>query len=288
MKSILSILVSFVQMLSLFAVNIDHYEQEQSLPIIMYHHISGNRGLMNNYVISPEEFESDMAYLQENGYHAVLPSELESGNIPENPVMITFDDGFLSTYKYALPIMQKYSMKGVCAIVGALMQEYTENPNTVSDCAYMDMATVKALRDSGIFEIACHTYNMHSLGARKGCSKMKNENAAEYRAILTQDLNKFNTLYAEAIGGETNILAFPYGEYSSETVEIAKDCGYTIFLTCDEKVNRIRPDNEKTLVLGRFNRIHGITSEKFFNKMNTPTLLPIISEEFRHAVAGLS
>lgn len=288
MKNIFTFIVTILQILSVFISGEKVSESTASLPVIMYHHISEKGNLLGDYVITPEEFESDMQYLQANGYQAVLPSEIAGGELPEKPIMITFDDGFLSTYKYALPILQKYSMKAVCAVVGALVQEYTDTPNTVSDCAYMDKNTVKALADSNVFEIACHTYNMHAIGARKGCAKMKNENAAEYRAVLTQDTNKFNELFRSVMNCDTNIMAFPYGEYNAETIEIASDCGYNIFLTCDERVNKIDTQDIKyPLVLGRFNRIHGITSEDFFNKMNMPVLLLVGFEELSHAVAGL-
>lgn len=265
MKKIISFLIAALSALVPFA---QPESEEIKLPVIMYHHISEKGSLLNEYVITPEEFESDIAYLKDHGYHSVLPSQIESGNIPENPVMITFDDGFLSNYKYALPILEKYSMTAVCAVIGSLVKEYTENPNTVSDCAYMDTDTVKKMAESGIFEIACHTYNMHSTSGRKGCAKMKEESDAEYRAALTQDLTKFNELYETTMGASTDIIAFPYGAYSKDTVHIASDAGYKIFLTCEEKVNAISTHNDYPLVLGRYNRPHGISSESFFDKMD--------------------
>ncbi len=241
-------------------------EESVKLPIVMYHHISENKSLLNKYVITPEEFESDVKYLKENGYTSVLPSQIIDGDIPEKPVMITFDDGFLSTYKYALPILEKYSMTGVCGIIGSLAQEYTDNPNTVSDCAYMDINTVKKLSENGVFETVCHTYDMHSISARKGCAKMKEESDAEYRAALIKDLTRFNELYETIEGAPSDIIAFPYGAYTDATIEIASDCGFKIMLTCDEKVNVVNKTAKNyPLVLGRFNRPHGIASETFFS-----------------------
>lgn len=266
MKSILSFIFAFTALLTSVPSVADECEQEIfTLPVVMYHHISEREDLLGEYVITPEEFENDLKYLKEAGYNTALPSEIEKGDIPENPIMITFDDGFLSTYKYALPILKNYSMTAVCAVVGSLMLEYTENPNTVSDCAYMDCETVKKLRDSGVFEIACHTYNMHSTGVRKGCAKMKNESSEEYRAALTQDFEKFNSLYYAVTNEKTDIIAFPYGSYSDETAEIAEDTGFNIMLTCREKTNTVVPGGGP-VVLGRFNRPHGVKSEEFFEE----------------------
>lgn len=266
MKKIVMFLLAFLTALPVSAETIKKQTKTVRVPVIMYHHISEREELLNDYVITPQEFESDIAYLAESGYHSVLPSELKNGEIPENPVMITFDDGFLSTYRYALPILEKYAMTAVCAVIGSLVEEYTDNPNTVSDCAYMDMDTVKALKDSGVFEIACHTYDMHALAERKGCAQMKRESDEDYETALTQDLTRFNELYRNMTGGSTDIIAFPYGEYSSETVKIAAQMGYGIMLTCDEKISAVSLTSEEPMILGRFNRPHGVTSEEFFGQ----------------------
>ena len=238
--------------------------ETKELLVIMYHHISERSSLLNNYVITPEEFENDLKYLKDNGYQSVKTSQIASSDLPEKGVLITFDDGFLSTYKYAKPLLEKYGMTAVCAVIGSVMLEFTEHPNTVSDCAYMDIETVKALLDSGTIEIACHTYDMHKTDTRKGCSKIKWESETDYTTALTNDLTEFNNLYTQSFGTSTDIIAFPYGEYSDMTISIAENCGYKIMLTCDEKINHVSSDSTAPIILGRFNRPHGKSTEEFF------------------------
>lgn len=237
------------------------------LPVIMYHHISENNSLLNDYVITPEEFENDIKYLSDNGYHTITSSQLINGEFPEKAVMITFDDGFLSTYKYAKPILEKYNMTGVCAIIGSVMTEYTEHPNTVSDCAYMNTETVREMLTSGTFEIACHTFDMHRIGTRKGCSKISWESNEDYKTALSTDLTQFNDLYVKSFGTTTNIIAFPYGEYSDKTIETAVNMGYKVMLTCDEKINHISFEQTEPIILGRFNRPHGKSTDEFFKSV---------------------
>lgn len=231
----------------------------------MYHHISEKNSLLNDYVITPGEFESDLKYLYNNGYKSVTTNQIRNKNIPNKAVLITFDDGFLSNYKYAKPLLEKYNMTAVCAVIGSLMNEYTINPNTISDCAYMNIATVEEMLTSGTFEIASHTYDMHKLNPRKGCSKMKNESEYDYATSFGNDLKEFNELYFESFATTTDIIAFPYGEYSQLTVDIAKEEGYKIMLTCEEKINIINNNDNSPIILGRYNRPHGKSSEKFFS-----------------------
>ena len=86
--------------------------------VLMYHHIVSEEELQakwigNNAVISDVQFEEEMKYLHDEGYTTLLPSEVarmyEVGEaLPEQCVVVTFDDGYESNYLLALPILQKY------------------------------------------------------------------------------------------------------------------------------------------------------------------------------------
>ena len=66
---------------------------------LMYHQVLKDESRAGKYIITPNELESDLAYLSENGYVSVLPSQLvkireQGGRLPEKTVVITFDDGY--------------------------------------------------------------------------------------------------------------------------------------------------------------------------------------------------
>ena len=61
--------------------------------------------------VTPGKFRSDLETVLAMGYTPVLPRELAAGDaLPEKPILITFDDGYLSNYEYAWPILEKYGM----------------------------------------------------------------------------------------------------------------------------------------------------------------------------------
>ena len=71
--------------------------------------------------------EGDLRYIAEHGYTAVSVGEILDycagrGELPEKPILITFDDGQLSVLTYALPLLERYDMCAVAAVVGALNQ----------------------------------------------------------------------------------------------------------------------------------------------------------------------
>ena len=87
----------------------------KSLPVLMHHYISR---FPNNIAVTPEIFEEQCRILAENGWFGAGLEEAEEfllGNAPLPPkrFLLTFDDGYLDNWVYALPIMRKYGHKGV-------------------------------------------------------------------------------------------------------------------------------------------------------------------------------
>ena len=98
--------------------NIDN--DSVKVPIIMYHSVMKSRKSLGKFVISPNEFESDLKYLKEKSYNTILMSDLIAytkgeKDLPENPIMLTFDDGYYNNYLYVFPLLKQYESKIVLA-----------------------------------------------------------------------------------------------------------------------------------------------------------------------------
>ena len=73
-------------------------EDSVRVPILMYHSILKDSARQGKYVISPAVLAADLDALQVKGYTAITVSDLlayvqDGADLPEKPVMITFDDG---------------------------------------------------------------------------------------------------------------------------------------------------------------------------------------------------
>ncbi|MDP3683225.1 MAG: polysaccharide deacetylase family protein, partial [Ignavibacteria bacterium] len=92
-------------------------------PILLYHHISTSSDTQDSrYNIPPEKFEEQMKWLFDNGYQTITVSDLTNliyngGEIPQRPVVITFDDGNIDNYNNALPILKKYGFVATFYVV---------------------------------------------------------------------------------------------------------------------------------------------------------------------------
>ena len=125
--------------------------------------------------------------------------------IKENSVVLTIDDGNETVFSLAYPIIEKY---GINATVFAVTYW---NENIIS-------------KQTENVEIHSHTHNMHITGKCSG-GQGGLFKCVDYDAGL-EDLKKSRELL-----NNTTYLAYPFGEYTDNSIKLLKDSGYTMALT---------------------------------------------------------
>ena len=246
-------------------------EETVRLPIVMYHHISTRSRTWNEYVVSVEEFRSDMEYLHTKGWESISVAELlawQRGEfeMPEKPMMISFDDGFSSVAEYAEPIMAEYGFCGVAAIIGSVCDKYSESGEYDPEWSDLSWEAAAEMAGRGVLEVQCHTWDLHSMDNAVGCAKRWGESLGAYRRRLSADLSRFLTA-CKTHGVElTYSIAYPFGSFNEDTTDVVRDMGFEAAFTCTEVINLLTGEAEELYYLGRFNRPHGISSENFFKK----------------------
>ncbi|MBQ5823708.1 MAG: polysaccharide deacetylase family protein [Clostridia bacterium] len=246
------------------------------LPVVMYHQITKNPARAGQYCVMLSELENDLKYIKDKGYNTVDLEQLtayvyDGEPLPDNPIMLTFDDGYETVYSYLLPLLEKYDMCAVASVVGAYTDMFTQlNDHTLS-YSYMDWDEVSELAAGDRIEIQSHSYDLHKLnnGGRNGAKKVSGESVHEYSAFLNLDLGKMQTLMEENTGYKPCAFTYPYGCYSKESKDILKSMGFKAALVCEERINYIDTENTDWIYrIGRFNRPHGVGAAEFFSRMN--------------------
>ena len=246
---------------------------EVTLPAVMYHHIDADAASSGAYVITPETFESDLRWLRVHGYESVSVRELldweaGKGSLPEKPVLLTFDDGQESFHAWALPLLEKYGMCAVAAVVGSYADEYTANGDTNVKYACMSWDTIAEAAATGRVEIASHTQAMHEAdGERRGCRINPGENPADYAAALNADLAEVEASIISATGRAPAAFAYPFGFTCAEAEAVLTERGYAAAFTCEERLNTLTRAPGELMRIGRFNRASGADSGRFFASM---------------------
>jgi peptidoglycan/xylan/chitin deacetylase (PgdA/CDA1 family) len=94
------------------------FKTQNKVPVLLFHSISTRRNPLYDPV-DVELFERIVRYFAQN-YTLTTPEALWLGKIeqvPPNPAIITFDDGYKDFIDYALPILQRYSAPAAMYII---------------------------------------------------------------------------------------------------------------------------------------------------------------------------
>jgi len=136
----------------------DGQKRTTHVPILMYHHIAtpppGADAVRRDLSVSPARFEEQLRYLKENGYQSVTLRDLVyhlalGWPLPERPVILTFDDGYLDVYTYAYPLLKKHGFVATFFLVTAPIDQ--ENPE------YVTWDQVALMHEGGM-EFGAHSY----------------------------------------------------------------------------------------------------------------------------------
>lgn len=195
-----------------------------SMPILMYHDLTEDASKTSSMTVTSERFRLDMEYLQSFSYTPLFPSEVEEivqgkRALPSRAVMITFDDGYLSNYTLASPILKQTGMKATVALIVDHIEK--ADPSNTSRHS-LDWDEVKAMYDSGLFQFGSHTYNLHNpqyggMNAPDGVNgvmRTAGESQSAYAKRVGGDLAQSISLIKEHTGQPTvSYFSYPYGAY---------------------------------------------------------------------------
>ncbi len=228
--------------------------------ILSYHEIADKSQTLDaTYAVTPSNFNQQMDWLIENGYHFVSIDDIlkyrKSGkSLPSKAVLITFDDGYSSVYANAYPIIKKHKIPVVIALVGSWLQAKDKadfNGRMVPRSEFLSQKEIKEMVGSGLVEIASHSYASHKgiQGNPQGnmqpamrtrqwiCDKNSYENEKAYKQRIYNDLEKNNRFLKHYTGQKPRVMVWPYGHYNSEVRKIAERLGMPVGLTLDDGSN---------------------------------------------------
>lgn len=196
----------------------------KKLIIIYYHDIVENGKGYSYQKVEKEHFESQMKFLNDNGYQSILFEDMEKP-LPNNAVLVTFDDGFKSVYENAVPIMEKYNIKGNIF----LPTKYIEEKNPY----FMSWDVIKKICDTEKFSVAAHTHE--HVDIRTLDDKSMNE-----------EILKSEYLFEKRLNVHVNAFCMPYGKYDYKSIKnLKKTKKYKfIFASFYGHANAINLDNK--------------------------------------------
>lgn len=191
------------------------YSVPEGVSVLMYHMIGDEQG--NAAIMTEANLRIQMNYLRDHGYHPITMQELydyvtKGAPLPEKPVCITFDDGYLDSYTIIYPLMKEYGFPWTLFLI-------TDDVGKPYNRMTWDQ--LKEMANSHAVTIASHTLShpkLHNLATR----------AEKEKEIV--DANK---ALKYQLGIDNVWLAYPYGDYDDEVIDICKKAGIKMAVTTD-------------------------------------------------------
>jgi peptidoglycan/xylan/chitin deacetylase (PgdA/CDA1 family) len=205
--------------------------------ILNYHSVQKD----NNYpfAISPEDFEFQLRYLANNFKIKTVAEIVEHISTGKNTsdilVGITFDDGYIDNYKYALPILQKYNVPAMFFI----------NPNII-DLQYESFMSWKEIIEIANMEFI--QFGSHGLSHLPLSVLQKKD--------IEIEISKSKTILENRLKKDIIFFAFPFGMVHPECQELLESYHYIAgFITVLNNDKTINPYTIGRLVMNKNNSI---------------------------------
>lgn len=194
------------------------------IPVLVYHRVGYTA---DNLTVTPERFAADLEMLQQYGYCSIslelFQNFIDDKNVelPDKPVLITFDDGYLDNYQNAYSILKAHGMIATFFIItDKLWTADRLNPERIVEMA------------QGGMSFGSHTVSHRRLGELS---------AAEVQDELLLSKGTLESV----LGRSVTAVAYPQGSYNQNVIAIAEKLGYTTGFTVREGICvRESPDFE--------------------------------------------
>ena len=246
------------------------------VPVLMYHHMSPEGDGDINIPVAL--FDDQMHSLSQAGYNTVTFEQLYNyvtygEELPDNPIVITFDDGYESNYQYAYPILEKYGMKAMFFPIGSSVGKDVYGNTDMPIFPHYDWDAIRDMSESGVIQFGTHTDNMHKIDKyengpfREGMYMMDGESESEYLTALREDITLAKSELEAVIDAPVNVLSYPMGYYTPVTEAVCKEQGMIATVTTEERCNTLVKGLPQCLFgMGRINVV-AISGEELLEKL---------------------
>jgi peptidoglycan/xylan/chitin deacetylase (PgdA/CDA1 family) len=194
----------------------------RSVPVLAYHGIGGDR--TDPYSVTRSAFEAQMAMLSRAGFDAITPAQYvrflagDRRGLPRRPILITFDDGRVDSYRGADAVLARYGFRATMYVIAGQPAGRHR--------FYLGWHELRGMQSSGRWDIQEHAGEGHHL-VRYNARGDRGPSYA-YRMWRNGALESFDSYKRRVVrdivwGGESirrnvpgvrlDTFAVPYGNY---------------------------------------------------------------------------
>jgi peptidoglycan/xylan/chitin deacetylase (PgdA/CDA1 family) len=179
-----------------------------SLPILTFHSLDSHSSVIS---FSPQLFRHGLARLRKQGHRAIslleaVESIRNASPFPDHTFAITFDDGYESVYRDALPVLQDYNLPATLFIT--VGRERADRLPSLEGRAMLTWQQIREMHECGI-DIGAHTLTHPDL------TKLAPEQ-------IEREIIDSKKIIEDRLGATVTCFAYPFGRYDRRSREIAR------------------------------------------------------------------
>ena len=257
LKHFAKIIICMLSLFSAFAFAQDRYG------VLAYHSVVDESAAENQKQYFPQTISAQMLikhfnWLKENGYNViswqqVIDAENGKGTLPDNAVLLSFDDGYETMYNVVFPLLKAYNYPAVFAPVTGWLDTPADQKIAYADkmldrSVFATWSQVKEMEQSGLVEVASHTHNLHNgINANPSGGQLpaviapeykngKYETEDAYKNRLKSDFTRSVQTLVNHVGKKPRVMVWPYGQFNDVAVQLARQAGMPHYFSLGEKI----------------------------------------------------
>ncbi|MEX0761262.1 MAG: polysaccharide deacetylase family protein [Dehalococcoidia bacterium] len=189
-------------------------------PSLMYHRVVESVGNSDPYSLcmSVKMLDEQLRFLKNRGYKVTSIEDAiklaeDSEATDENIVALTFDDGYLDFFIYALPVLQRYEFTATVFLVSNELGGINSwDRGKVDSAPLMGFKEIREVQASGV------TFGSHSCTHPLLATL---DSATAFREIVDS-----KSALEQVLGTEVRLFCYPYGNSNSSIQSVVADAGY--------------------------------------------------------------
>lgn len=192
--------------------------QSETIPVLMYHKFLNEvPDDERSIAVSVDLFEEQLHTLIEEGYTTISFNQLKlyldgKGGLPEKPIIITSDDGYLCNYVEAYPLLKKYNAKATFFVS-------TSHVGQMQFQEHFSWDQAKEMEQSGLIDIQSHSHRHIPIDSM-------DKQQVQYEADTS-----FAEIQKHLGERDVKVLAYPQFRHNKNTQKWLKESGVDLQVT---------------------------------------------------------
>ncbi|WP_031945137.1 poly-beta-1,6-N-acetyl-D-glucosamine N-deacetylase PgaB, partial [Acinetobacter baumannii] len=198
------------------------------------------------YAIQTKNLAQFFDWLSQSDWKPIRLKDIEEARkqgkeLPHNSILLTFDDGALSSYSRVFPLLKQYQIPAVFALPTSWLNGNTQaGYEAYGQGNLVNWKQVREMQASGLAEFASHSDDLHHgvLANPQGNeqpaatsyaylkSQKRYETDVEYQQRILQDLKKSYAVLKKEVGVEPKAIIWPYGAVNEQLEKLSQEAGF--------------------------------------------------------------